>query len=132
MLTKVTRDDNTAILYRVANSGKLTELARTIKALDGSKLLLVTKQAYNSLRFQGSQPLKLQYASGYYMGTVRGTINVMQPPHPTQYHFEVLNANRTMLNSSTVHSLRDNALVDSFKLDYDGIRDNMLECIGKI
>lgn len=132
MLVKVTRDDMQAIIYRVANSGKLTELARTIKASNGSKLLIVTKQAYNSLRFQGSQQFKLAYTNGVYMGTVRGVINVMQPPHPTQYHFEVLNANRTMLNSSTINSLKDNALVDNFKLDYDGIRDNMLECIGKI
>lgn len=126
---KVIREGDTAILYRVAKSGRESECMRVIDTKEG-RLLVIDKNKKDSYLFRDNN-IKLVKMGSKYVAKVDRGLRVFIKPHYIDYHNTIIsesNNRYSLVNARSKQGLR----VDNMLIDDQAILQNMLEFVAKL
>lgn len=126
---KTVIDGDTAVLYRVAKSGKESECMRVINTANG-RLLVIDKNKKDSYIFRDNKikPVKM---GGQYVAKITDKLRVFIKPHYIDYHNTIIsesNNRYSLVNARSKQSLGVNNMV----IDDQAILTNMLEFITEL
>lgn len=126
---EVVHEKDTAILYRVAKSGRESECMRVIDTKEG-RLLVIDKNKKDSYFFRDNK-VTLKKVGSQYVAKITGGLRVFIKPHYIDYHNTIIsesNNRYSLVNARSKQGLR----VDNMLIDDQAILQNMLEFVAKL
>lgn len=126
---KVVTEGDTAILYRVAKSGRESECMRVINT-DNGRLLIIDKSKKDSYIFR-EQNISLVKMGTQYVAKITAPLKVFIKPHYIDYHNVMITESNNRYSLANA-KYRQSIGVTPMHIDDQVILNNMLEYIGQL